>query len=148
MNLVVGNVFDYLSEPGVILAHVVNDQHGWGRGISGQIGARFPRAAQEYRAWTKDFYLGQNQYVRVRDGLYVANMLAQRGYKSDLNPTPCDLDALWHCLRRLALFADASTYEVVLPQVGTGLGGQDWEDVALLIERFLPDATVVQYDGH
>jgi O-acetyl-ADP-ribose deacetylase (regulator of RNase III) len=150
-----GSLFDHLPDDNCVIAHIVNDQKGWGRGFSGEISKRWPRAETAYRRWTSDFALGEVQFVavetvpdRILPKIFVANMLAQHGYRSRFNPQPCKLDALDICLKRLRGFTSSGLiYRVLMPKIGTGLGGQQWDDIRLLIERNLDRATVFDYEG-
>lgn len=138
-----------------IIAHVVNDRGGWGKGFVTALSERYPGPERWYRAWSKgkdpesgSFTLGAVQLVPVLPDLAVANLLAQRGYRSAANPVPLDYRALRTCLTKLARLAAADRATVHMPRIGCGLAGGDWTRVAGLIEDLLlsQDVSVTVYD--
>jgi O-acetyl-ADP-ribose deacetylase (regulator of RNase III) len=135
-----------------IIAHVVNDQGGWGRGFVVALGKRYPQAEAAYRRWSRrpatddpPFTLGAVQFVAVAPDLWVANMLAQHAYRTPDNPVPLRYDALETALSSLAHFAAAHNATVHMPRIGAGLAGGDWERIAALIERHLDEREVTVY---
>jgi O-acetyl-ADP-ribose deacetylase (regulator of RNase III) len=155
IEVVTGSLFDHIQDKYCVVAHVVNDQRGWGKGFSGEVSKRWPIVEQSYRAWKDDFRLGQVQFVNVAGNdlrglplMFVANMLAQHGYKHRFNPHPCNLEALELCLMRLRGFTGSGmVYRVIMPKIGTGLGGRRWDEILPIIERNLENVTIVDYDG-
>lgn len=134
-----------------IIAHVVNDRGGWGRGFVLALSRRYPDAEVAYRRWARQpapddppFSLGQVQFVAVAPDLWIANMLAQHGYQTPNNSVPLDYAALERCLEKLADFTTTQGATVHMPRIGAGLAGGDWERVEALIARCLAkcDATV------
>lgn len=108
-----------------IVAHVCNDQGGWGAGVSGAIGKKWPEAEALYRRVWRGFPLGSYMECQA-GGVRVLNLMAQRGYKSASNPQPCDLDALRKALT-LAKEQTPGPRAWHLPRIGSGLGGRSWE---------------------
>lgn len=142
-----GDATDPVLDPqgqGILLAHVCNDQGGWGRGFSGALSQRFAAAETTYRCWAAGrlpgapaFELGQVLFVPVTPAITVAHLLAQHGYRAARHPVPLDYAALSQALHRLALEAQRRASMVHMPRIGAGLGGGDWTRIAALIEQHL-----------
>ena len=122
-----------------IIAHITNNQGGWG-GDSGFVRAlsrKWKMPEQVYRYNEIDHVLGCNQYVEVEPDLWVANMCAQDGYRSQKKPVAVNYYALAVCLEKLSARALAYRASVHCPRIGCGLGGGDWPTVAEILERVL-----------
>lgn len=123
------------------IAHICNNQGGWGRGFVVALGARYPLAESEYRQWssssTPPRRLGAVQVVRVADDVAVANLIAQNGYRAKENPVPLDFAALERCLRLLSTHPAVVTGSVHMPRIGTDLAGGRWDQIVPIIERTL-----------
>jgi len=131
-----------------IIAHIVNDRGGFGKGFVLAIEARWPEPKRYYKAWhsTKDgFHLGAIQVIEVEPDLWVANMIAQRGYRSANNPTPLQYDALEKCLDALAVEAKKLGASIHMPKIGTGLSGGSWARIEPLLEKTLKGISVTVY---
>lgn len=124
-----------------IIVHVCNDIGGWGRGFVLALSRRWKEPEQQYRAWfasQEDFALGNVQFVQVEAQLWVANLIGQRGIKSDQsgNP-PLRYDALAQGLRKVADYASTISASVHMPRIGCGLASGRWEEVEPLITLHL-----------
>lgn len=134
-----------------VIAHVVNDIGGWGKGFVVAISRRWPKPEASYRQWhaeraTNDFALGSTQIVQVEPDLYVANMIGQRSTRSKSKDPPIRYDALEACLRKLHTAAEQLHATVHMPRIGCGLAGGKWEIVEPLIQNALQDVPVFVYD--
>lgn len=141
MNYINGDVIRHLKDrpaPWALL-HIVNDQGGWGRGITGQISQHIsPFYERVYRDWYRSrhaseglpFELGRVSFARQVEKT-VVHLLAQQGYSKPGRPA-VDLGALEECLRRAALALPRSM-PIHLPQIGCGLGGRTWGEVEPLV---------------
>jgi O-acetyl-ADP-ribose deacetylase (regulator of RNase III) len=127
-----------------IIAHVCNDRGGWGRGFVAAVSRRWTAPEQAYRRWhhADDFGLGAVQLVAVAADLWVANMVAQHGYRTANNPNPIRYPALRSCLTVLAEHAQRLNATVHMPRIGTGLAGGSWELIEPLITATLLAAGV------
>lgn len=134
-----------------IIAHVCNDQGGWGAGFVLALSARDTTPEEMYRDWAAGRYdvipfaLGKVQitpFTRTT-GLYVANMIAQRGYSKPGKPA-LSYTFLTTCFIKLQKIAIAMRPQATIhmPRIGCGLAGGDWNIVSLLIEHFLVDRGV------
>jgi len=130
-----------------IIAHICNDQGGWGKGFVLAISARWPEPEQEYRkAAAVGLTLGSTQVVQVRATTWVANMIAQHGHASVSNPVAVRYDALENCLVALRGEAVALTAEVHMPRIGTGLGGGSWGMIEPMLFDLATSVPVYVYD--
>lgn len=133
-----------------IIAHICNDRGGFGKGVALAVAESWPLVKSYFKRWyaSKDhFELGQLQLVEVEyEELWVANMLAQHGYKSASNPHPLQLDALRSCLKQLAIEADTHQATLHMPRIGSGLGGGSWDVVEPMIRESLGNEEVYIYD--
>ncbi len=139
----------------ILVAHVVNDRGGWGKGFVLAISNRWPHAEKDYRDWAMSgrrggkpstpFQLGEVLISKVEPNLSVAHLLAQHGYIGPDNPTPLSYEALTQCLRKLAGIAAAQNASIHMPRIGAGLGGGDWSRVRKIIEQELGHLPVYIY---
>ena len=139
----------------VIIAHVSNDEGGWGKGFVVALSRRWKQPETEFRAWAKaretnDFGLGATQFVQCEKDVWVANMVGQHGIrrKGDTGPQPVRYDAIEKCLQDVAAKALELGAGVHMPRIGCGLAGGKWEKIepmilAQLCER---DVEVWVYD--
>src|SRR5579871_1164020 len=75
-----------ISEGNKIIAHVCNDIGGWGKGFVNALSAKWNEPEKKYRAWHRskqNFELGQVQFVRVENNIWVANMIGQKDIRKD-----------------------------------------------------------------
>lgn len=130
----------------VIIAHVANNLGKWGKGFVLPLGKAYPDAEKQYKQWFKDnqpypFELGRNQYIQVKENVFVANMVAQDGIMTRATEKDkkvyLDYDALQQCLDHLRAFAVAENMPVQMPRIGAGLGGGDWTRIEQMIESSL-----------
>jgi len=139
-----------------IIAHVCNDEGGWGRGFVLSLSKRWPQPEQSYRQWFKDrnsedlewppFQIGNAIFVPVTEDIYVANMIAQHGTKFTSGP-PIRYGALEECLKDVEMWArDNDHASVHMPRIGCGLAGGTWAEVEAIINRVFIDIEVFVYD--
>ena len=146
-----GNACKHWGDAPAIIAHVCNDQGGWGRGFVLAISGRWPEPKLQYRSWANEQWpenlpLGEIQMVPVQQApqrpLWVANMIAQAGYVGRGRSIALRYDALEWALKRLADRALDLGAQVHMPRIGCGLAGGTWDQVQPLIQRLLVQAGV------
>ena len=136
-----------------IIAHIVNDEGGWGRGFVVALSERWPQPERDYRAWHKrgifaqdlagnlnPFCLGAVQLVLVdtHQQLWVANMVAQQGIRHSPDAPPAvDYDALALALAHVSKIATYTNATVHMPRIGCGLGGGSWDKIEAIINDTL-----------
>ena len=144
--------------PGIkIIVHVCNDIGGWGRGFVLAVSKRWKQPEAEYRKWFAEksfeesdilhcensqadkgeqaaFVLGNVQFVKVEDDIWLGNMIAQRDIYTDSEGVPpIRYTALNECLSKVALYAQKIHASVHMPRIGCGLAGGEWSEVEALV---------------
>jgi O-acetyl-ADP-ribose deacetylase (regulator of RNase III) len=142
-----GDATEPVGEGRRIICHVCNDIGGWGRGFVVALSKKWPEPEAQYRAWhargeEAGFKLGAIQLVDVKDGLSVANMIAQHGVHPQRDVPPIRYDALAQCLASLAEHAQGVGASIHMPRIGCGLAGGKWPEVEAIIQRTLCAAGV------
>ncbi len=145
-----GDATDPSAKGAKIIAHVCNDQGGWGRGFVLAISKRWKKPETAYREWFNsgsrdDFNLGNVDFVQVKNDILVANMIAQQGYKTS-NSIPIRYEALRKCLEEVCEVAKYNSASVHMPRIGCGLSGGSWDIVGPMIEEIFKDVKVFVYD--
>lgn len=155
---VVGDATDPGGDGVKLIAHVCNNVGKWGAGFTRALDKRWPAARRSYENWAvhafenpslyAPFDVGEVRVRRVGDGIHVANMIAQRGVRSAMNPRSLDYAALAVCLIKVAGWAMDAEASVHMPRIGCGLAGGSWDVVELLIQDALcaRDVPVTVYD--
>lgn len=151
MKYIKGNILQDSSQNRII-AHVCNNAGGFGAGFALAISKKYPEVKQKYKKWYESsktnphhFHLGNIQAVRINESLTIVNMLAQDGYKSDMNPVPLNYNALHLCLKQLRAF-NKDKIPIWMPKIGSGLGGADWLKIEQMIEKILINEEVIIFE--
>ncbi len=142
-----------------IIVHICNDVGGWGKGFVMAISKRWKQPEIEYRNWYKNkeveqtdtiqferlqsrdkysnekkFDLGNVQFVKATDDIWVANMIAQRDIKPDKDGLPpIRYSFVSESLERVRQFAKRQNASVHMPRIGCGLAGGQWSEIEELI---------------
>lgn len=122
-----------------VIAHICNDQGGWGKGFVLAVSRRWPEPEAAYRRWHRgragnDFGLGATQLVQVTPDIWVANMIGQHGIKTGRSSgPPIRYEAVRLCLCHLAGSAVELAASVHMPRIGCGLAGGRWDRIEPLI---------------
>ena len=128
-----------------IVVHGCNSVGAWGAGFVRAVSKKWPQPEADYlRRFSKGWKpaLGDVSFVPVQwlpQKIYVANLISQ-DFTAD--PTRVKLWAVDKGLQRVRQFALGAvtrhwTVDVVVPRLGTGLGGGSWEDIEPIIEENL-----------
>ena len=130
-----------------VVAHVCNDAGGWGRGFVLVLSRRWPQPEAAYRSWYaarpgSGFALGAVQLVAVQEGVSVANMIGQHGYRRSAAGPPVRYEAIETALAELRGHAERLGATVHMPRIGCGLAGGRWELVEPLVTAQLTDRGV------
>lgn len=142
-----------------IIAHVCNNQGGWGAGFVIPLGRKYHIAKLAYQEWHKgaiingvlyqdeSFKLGEIQAVSVRSDICVVNMIAQ----TLSGERPLYYNHLCKCMDKVAFLAGMGIIpnSIICPQFGSGLAGGNWNIIKHLIHdcwcRIELNVTVVRY---
>lgn len=142
-----------------VIPHNCNDQGAWGAGFVMALSAWNRKPQKEYEKWysTKvadtphgtNFRLGNSSLVEIRSGLYVANMIGQRGFGRDR----FDLQKLQAAMEIVRCHVEEfkKDYEICqfhCPKFGAGLSGGDWAEIedAISCTWVKPWTKVVVYE--
>jgi O-acetyl-ADP-ribose deacetylase (regulator of RNase III) len=128
-----------------IIAHVCNNIGAWGAGFVLAVSKRWPEPEETFRTEIP-LGLGTVQLVPVAAQMWVANMVAQQGIRSQSGTPPIRYEALTQCLAIVAHHAKERNASVHMPRIGCGLAGGKWELVEPIICETLRDLSVFVYD--
>ncbi len=112
-----------------VIVHVCNDIGGWGSGFVVAISRRWKAPEKDFRAWHRGgesagFRLGAVRFIEVEPGLFVANLVGQRGIsRSPKGLAPVRYDAIREGLDAVAAWALREGASVHMPRIGCGLAG-------------------------
>jgi O-acetyl-ADP-ribose deacetylase (regulator of RNase III) len=138
INYIKGNVLSPVGEEQTkVICHVVNNKGGWGAGFVVALSKKWKKPEQEYRHYCKNNIprLSHVQCVEVEAGIFVANMFAQNGFRSQQNPVALDYKSLTLCLVKVRNFCKFfDSLSIHMPLIGCGLAGGKWEKVGPMVE--------------
>ncbi|MET6996859.1 macro domain-containing protein [Chitinophaga defluvii] len=124
-----------------IIAHICNDQGGWGKGFVLAISKRWKEPEKQYRTWYKSqdgFSLGQTQFVQVEPNIWIANIIGQHKINKDENGNPpIRYEAIQEGLKKVGEFAQEIGATVHMPRIGCGLAGGTWDKIEPIISEEL-----------
>lgn len=149
INYVKGDLFaNTKGTKNIIVPHVCNDVGGWGSGFVVAVSKYDPEAEIAYRSWHKSlmsltyisgkFALGETQIVSCRNGVEIANMVAQHKTISHGESKPIRYWALAKCMKTVAEQINlnkTAAKEIWAPKFGSGLAGGDWKFIETLIQE-------------
>lgn len=144
MKTITGNI---LSIDKGIICHQVNCKGVMGAGLALQIKNKWPEAYDGYMTAHRGKYwcLGAILPVLVSDDLCVVHMAGQNEYGREPGKIYTNYMALATCMTKAADFAKAVDRPIYIPYgIGCGFAGGDWKVVSEMIDKFIPDATVVR----
>ena len=141
VNYIVGDATNPKKEANKIIVHICNDIGGWGKGFVMAISKRWKEPELKYREWFKtkeNFELGQVQFVKVENEIWVANLIGQHKINRDENGNaPIRYEAILSGLELVGQFAIEKNATVHMPRIGCGLAGGTWNKIEPLIEKTL-----------
>jgi O-acetyl-ADP-ribose deacetylase (regulator of RNase III) len=146
IHYVTGDATAPIGEGNKIVAHVCNDVGAWGAGFVLAVSKRWPEPQAEYLKAAHALQLGAVSFIKVAPGVWVANMIAQRGIRTLAGVPPIRYDALRRCLGTLALEALKLQATIHLPRIGCGLAGGKWGRVEPLLREVILNSEVFVYD--
>ncbi len=123
-----------------IVGQVVNDKTpNWGGGFARVVRREWPQVQESFRRWAANrdhFRLGQLHVAEADDELWVASLVAMRGYGPAPSPR-IRYAALEEGLSKLAAEAEARNASVHLPRIGAGEARGSWAVIAGMVEEIL-----------
>lgn len=159
IKLVKGDATDPNGNGTKIIVHICNDVGGWGKDFVMAISKKWKQPEAEYRNWYKNkeleqtdtiqferleskdkysnekkFELGNVQFVKSSDDIWVANMIAQRDIRpSEDGIPPIRYTYVSECLERVRQFAKRQNASVHMPRIGCGLAGGQWTEIEEIV---------------
>ena len=137
INYIKGDATQPMGEGNKIIVHICNDIGGWGKGFVLAISNRWKEPELKYREWYQsklNFNLGQVQFVKVEEDIWVANLIGQHKiYKDEAGNVPIRYEAIKVGLLMVAKFSIENNFSVHMPRIGCGLAGGKWEFVEPII---------------
>ncbi len=137
-----GDATNPLQQGNKLIVHVCNDIGGWGKGFVMAISKKWKAPEQAYRNWFKsndNFKLGEVQFIKVEEDIWIANVIGQHKINKDEkgNP-PIRYQAIAEGLTKVAEFAKFHNASVHMPRIGCGLAGGTWDKIEpIIIERLI-----------
>jgi len=115
--------------PGV-LAHGVNMQGKFGKGLALEIRRRMPAVYEDYmKAYTAgQLTLGHVVFTQLPNDVHVASIVTQQYYGKDPKTRFMLPSALCTGLSRTITYGRRRNLHVYMPQIGAGLGHVPWEE--------------------
>jgi O-acetyl-ADP-ribose deacetylase (regulator of RNase III) len=148
-----GDLFSYVPGYHTILAHGVNCQGVMGSGVAKTFKEKYPRAFDDYLHFLKGYKdnysyapLGEVCFTDGWPNLTLASMFTPEFYGKD-GKKYMSYEAFFNSFRRVADHFEEST--IVMPKIGAGLGGGDWDIIEGLINIILetrPKVNVIVFE--
>ena len=138
---------DLLGATQKVIVHGVNAQGVMGSGVAKVIRAKWPEVFESYSLHYKTFglKLGDILPVTTSDDKIVVNAVTQDKFGRD-GVQYCDYAAIAQCFDQInARALDWEVTEIVMPKIGAGLGGGDWNIIESIIVKTAKNYTSVVY---
>ena len=141
-----GDATNPATEGNKIIVHICNDIGGWEKGFVMAISDRWKEPETKYKEWYSsqdNFSLGQTQFVKVKDDLWIANLIGQHKINRDKkgNP-PIRYEAVAKGLAKVGEFAKQNNATVHMPRIGCGIAGGTWDKIEPIILSTLADKNI------
>jgi hypothetical protein len=141
LKYVKGNLFYYVKkDESQLICHIVNDIKVWGSGFVVPLGRKYPEARKTYLLEPK-LTLGDVQFVKT-NGIYIANMIAQKGIINNYNNAPIKYFSLLECMNSVSQVAKRHNLKIIAPAFGSLRSGGHWPFIHHLIEEVWEDLDV------
>jgi hypothetical protein len=131
-----------------IIVHQCNAKGVMGAGLALAIKNKYPMAYKNYR-WSYEngaLTLGGVQFVEVKAGIVVCNLIGQNGYGRVGMFT--DYTAVRNGLELVKIYSDETKLQVYIPyKMSCGLAGGDWNILLQIIDETIPAAIICRKPG-
>jgi len=138
---ITGDATQPIGEENKIIVHICNDIGKWGKGFVLAISKRWKAPEKSYRDWyasQKDFHLGEVQFIKVENNLWIANLIGQHKIRKDeLGNAPIRYKAVEEGIQKVAHQAEKLNASAHMPRIGCGLAGGKWERIEPVLEESL-----------
>lgn len=119
-----------------ILVQLVNDRaRTWGgRGFSTLVKSKWPAAQESFTDWAaSNLDLGAVHFARIAENVYLASLVAQKGYGASKTPR-ISYSSLRTALERVKEKAASVGASVHMPRIGSGQAGGSWPVISHLVK--------------
>jgi O-acetyl-ADP-ribose deacetylase (regulator of RNase III) len=140
-----GDVLESIADFNYI-AHGVNCQGVMGGGIALQIKTQYPMTFHKYKkacndaAFEKQHLLGQ---IVIDGENKLIHCFTQLYYGNQSHVKYVSYDAIHGCFNRINSQLPGSS--IVIPKIGAGLGGGNWEVIARIIDSVTADCSITVF---
>jgi O-acetyl-ADP-ribose deacetylase (regulator of RNase III) len=147
-----GDATNPLQQGNKLIVHICNDIGTWGKGFVLAVSKRWKAPEQAYRSWFKsseNFKLGEVQFVKVENDIWIANVIGQHKINKDENGNPpIRYQAIEVGLKKIADFALVNNASIHMPRIGCGLAGGNWDKIEPIVLEALSEnaLSVFVYD--
>lgn len=135
------------------VCHQVNCQGVMGAGVAMAIRKKWPVAYTQYRkAYINgQLKLGNAIFIHVTEFIYVVHMCGQNGYgRHGVFTDYTALEKAIESVKNVRIRRHKTGYSlwpIYFPKgIGCGLAGGDWKVVSKIIEKYISDAILVNYE--
>ncbi|MBK8160289.1 MAG: macro domain-containing protein [Rhodospirillaceae bacterium] len=132
---------DILLSKAQVVAHGVAPGDHFDTGLALALRERWPAMVKDFRHFCQASHpkAGEIWYWGGAEGPAIVNLMVQQSaYGHGEKPGKANLENVHHALKALAkLVAAEGIKSLALPRLATGVGGLDWSDVKLLVEKHL-----------
>lgn len=139
---------DMLKQSRGLIVHGCNAQGVMGGGVAAQIRTKYPVAYEQYKNLAMgEGSLGTCQIVKVTEELFIGNCITQLFYGND-GRKYADIRAVRKSLDSAMFWCDLFEQPLHMPEIGCGLGGLQWNEiaeVAEVLEKKYPNVSVTLY---
>lgn len=140
---------DLLKSNANVIAHGCNCIGGYNAGIAKSIAHKWPLAQHLYykKFKSEGWKLGQVQYVKISDTLFIANCATQHSYGggAKYGKVYVDYKAMEAVFTELYHLSKSKNLKVAIPKIGAGLAGGDWKRIEEIINKIFVDIEIEVY---
>ena len=135
---------------GDVLIHGCNCHNTMGAGVALYVKRNYPEAYEEDKRTIRGDKdkLGNYTYVDTTHFFYgtpitIVNAYTQYGFADFKNPVAVDYGAIESVMKQINVLYKGK--KIIMPRIGCGLAGGDWEEVKKIIDECLTDCDVEVY---
>lgn len=134
-----GNILSLNPSTPTVICQLVNDKSlRWGAGFARKVSQKYPKSQVQYIDWVKQTprknRLGNCVLTQISENISIASLVAQEGYGDSLFPRIRYL-ALEKAFEKLLDRCRLHNLDVVMPRIGTGQSGGEWDVVEEIISN-------------
>lgn len=131
-----GNLFK--DETLQAIAHGCNCAGAMGKGIALTFKEKYPKMYLEYKNRCKSNTFNVGDIFVWKDDKVIFNLGTQASWK-----TAATLSAIEISLTKMKMYATENNLtRIGVPRIGAGLGGLNWSDVKVIIEKVFKDSNI------